>query len=218
MVRPGALVVATIMLASGGVEAQQADRDGRWEASVQLVTTDSEDVSGDNQSSIDIDNAVGLGFGAAYNVNDTLALGANFTFLEPDYKAVFNTDQRGLVSVDHEMDVYNVSFDAIWNLTEGPLTPFLRLGLGWTYVDSNIADGPPVTGCWWDPWYGYICQGFYPTYDDTSFSYGFGAGLRFEFGNGWFVKGSINRLQVDADNGFDPSIDSARFELGWLFW
>jgi hypothetical protein len=53
--------------------------------------------------------------------------------------------------------------------------------------------------------------------DDTSFSYSFAAGLRFEFGNGMFVKGSLNRLEID-DGDFDPGVNSARFELGWMLY
>ena len=197
----------------------QADsrRDGRWETSFAVLYSDSEEVGGDNQSEVDIDNDFGIGFGVAYNLNQNIALAFDFAWLEPDYQAVFNTDESGLVSVDHEMDIYSGQFSAIWNIMDGPFTPFLRAGLGWTRIDSNVADGPPVTGCWWDPWFGYICQGFYDTYEDNSFSYSVGAGLRYEMPSGMLFKGSINRIEIDADNGFDLGINTARLEIGWMF-
>jgi opacity protein-like surface antigen len=92
----------------------------------------------------------------------------------------------------------------------------VQAGLGWTYIDSNVSDGRPTTGCWWDPWWGYVCADFYDTYDDNRFSYGAGAGLRYEFRNGMFVKGSYNLLELDGEgNGADPSFDLWRLELGW---
>lgn len=200
----------------GSIDAYASDRSGHWETTVQLFQADSEDVRGSNDSSVEIDGDVGFGVGVAYNMSNALAFGFDFTYTNPDYKAVFNTDQSGVVSIDHDMDVYTGQFSAVWNLMNGPFTPFFRGGIGWTYIDSNVSDGPPVTGCWWDPWYGYICQNYYDSYDDTSFSYGVGAGVRYEFDNGMFLKGSINHIEIDADKGFDPGINSALFELGWI--
>ncbi len=219
MALPKALLMASLCATLGLSMASLAEsrREGHWETSVQVIFTDSEKVSGDNQSAIDIDNDVGVGFGVAYHLTNNFALGFDFSYLEPDYKAVFNTDQRGLVSVDHEMEVNTGQFSGIWHVLDGAFTPFLRAGLGWTYIDSNVSDGPPVTGCWWDPWYGYICQNFYDTYDDTSFSYSFGAGIRFDLGGGLLLKGSINHIEIDADNSFNPGISNARFEMGWTF-
>jgi len=44
-------------------------------------------------------------------------------------------------------------------------------GIGWTWIDTNIPDGPPVGGCWWDPWWGYVCTTTYPTKTKSAFSY-----------------------------------------------
>ncbi len=208
--------LTALTLAAGANAAP--DRAQRWETTVQLVASDSTESSGNRQSSVDIDSAVGWGFGLAYNFNSQFAAGFDFSWLNPDYKATFNTDQHGLVSVDHEMDIVSGAFNGTWNMLEGPFTPYLRVDLGWTYIDSNVSNGPPVTGCWWDPWWGYICNNYYNTYDDTSFSYGIGAGLRYEFGNSWFIKGSVNHTEIDASHGFDPSFDSVRVELGWMPW
>jgi opacity protein-like surface antigen len=114
--------------------------------------------------------------------------------------------------------VFNGAVNGTWNILKGNFTPYLQLGLGWTHVDSNVADGPPVTGCWWDPWWGYVCADFFSTYKDTRFSWNAGLGVRYDFQNRMFLKGSINRIFVDgAQDAADPEFDLWRVELGWRF-
>ena len=90
-------------------------------------------------------------------------------------------------------------------------------GIGWTNIDSNVTDGPPVTGCWWDPWWGYICAPFYSTYNDTNFSWNVGAGLRFDFSRTMFVRGGYEMTTIDGNSSADPTFDAFRIELGWKF-
>lgn len=152
-----------------------------------------------------------------YNFSSQFALGFDGSYSEPRFEATFNTDEAGLVSVRNRLSVFNGQLNGTWHLLDGPFTPYLQAGIGWTYVDSNVSDGPPTTGCWWDPFWGYICRNFYDTYDDTNFSYGVGAGVRYEFGNGMFMKASYNRVEVD-EGGADLSFDSGKLELGWMLW
>lgn len=213
------LLAAAIGLVGATHEVQaQASREGHWEATIQLLNTGSEKSNGENGSSLDIDSAIGIGAGVHYNFTENLAAGFDMSWARPDYKATFATEEEGLVTVKHELSVFNGQFNGTWNLLDGPITPYLQAGLGWTYVDSNISDGPPVTGCWWDPWWGYVCQNFYSTYNETNFSWGYGIGIRWEFSNTMFVKASYNQFEVDTDEGADPSIESFKIELGWMFW
>ncbi len=205
-------IISAPVLAQG-----QWSRAGNWEATVQLIGSNSEKSSGENGSSLDVDSSIGLGGGVHYHFTDNLALGLDIGWVSPDYEATFATEEDGLVTVDHEMDVFNGQFNGTWNLLDGPISPYLQAGLGWTYIDSNIADGPPVTGCWWDPWWGYVCSNFYSTYNETNFSWGYGAGIRWEFSDLMFVKASYNRVEVDTDEGADPQFDTFRIELGWMF-
>ncbi|GAB3106580.1 porin family protein [Aestuariicella hydrocarbonica] len=219
MVARSVFVAAISCFILGFCVASQAEgnRDGKWEASMQVFFTGKEKVSGANQSSIDIDGDFGVGFGFAFNLTQAFSLGLDLSYYKPAYQAVFNTDEVGLVAVDHEMNVNTGMFSATWHAVPGPLTPFVRVGMGWAYIDSNISDGPPVTGCWWDPWYGYICRNYYDTYDDTAFTYGAGVGFRVEFDRHFFARGSINYTVVEAENDFDPGVSSIRCELGWMF-
>ncbi len=213
--RAFSITVAMLVLAWG--MPALADRAGKWEATVQIVSNSSESANGENGSSIDVDSDIGFAFGGAYNLSEHFAVGVDLSFLSPDYDATLVQDGGGRVNVGTDLDIFNGQIQGTWNILKGPITPYVQVGMGWTYVDSNIVDGLPETGCWWDPWWGYVCANFYDTYDDTSFSYGVGAGMRFEFDNGMFFKGSYNRLQLDAGgDGSDPTFDLWRLELGWM--
>lgn len=196
--------------------AAATDRGRSWEATVQLIGTSSESSRGEEGSGVDFDSATGFAFGVAYNFSPRLALGFDASFVEPKYDATFNTDEDGLVTLRHKASVFNGHLNGTWNILPGSFTPYLQLGVGWTHVDSNVADGPPVTGCWWDPWWGYVCADFFSTYQDTRFSWGAGAGLRWEMGDRIFFKGSVNRVEIDGGkNGVDPHFDMWKLEVGW---
>jgi hypothetical protein len=58
---------------------------------------------------------------------------------------------------------------------------------------------------------------FYDRYNETEFSYNAVVGLRFEFGNDRFLKGSYNYQWLDRDTSADPVFESYRMELGFRF-
>jgi hypothetical protein len=99
-----------------------------------------------------------------------------------------------------------------FNVLENTVTPFVRGSLGFTWVDTNIPAGPGF--CWWDPWWGYICD--QPTVEDTSFSYGAAAGVRADINERFFIEGSYQILWLDLDRGDTPSLDGWRLNIGWM--
>ncbi|MGE0621640.1 MAG: porin family protein [Pseudomonadales bacterium] len=209
----------TSLLAATVASAADSDRGGRWEATFQILGSSSESSNGENGSSLDLDSDTGWGFGFTYNFNQHLAVGFDAAFLSPDYTAVVVPDGGGTVTVDHEADIFNGAVNGTWNILPGNFTPYIQAGIGWTYVDSNVVDGLPSTGCWWDPWWGYVCANFYDTYEDTRFSWNGGVGVRLEFQNDFFLKGSYNKVWVDGgQNSSDPDFDMWRIELGWMFY
>ena len=194
------------------------DRAGKWEATFQILGNSAESTGGEGQSSLDVDSQLGWGFGIGYNLNSHFAVNFDASFIKPDYEATLDTEDDGLVTIDHDMSVFNGQLNGVWNFMDGPFTPYVQAGIGWTYIDSNVSDGPPSTGCWWDPWWGYVCANFYDSYDDTSFSYGAGLGLRYEFGYQTFIKGSYNFYEVKGSgDGADPQFDIWRIEIGKMF-
>ncbi len=211
-------LILTALLVGNAATAAESDRGGRWEATAQIIGSSSESSAGDNGSSVHFKSDTGLAVGITYNFNAHLAVGFDASFLSPKYSAVVVPDVGNPITVDHKADVFNGALNGTWNFLPGNFTPYVQFGLGWTYVDSNVVDGLPSTGCWWDPWWGYVCANFYSTYNDTRFSWNGGAGLRFEFDNDMFVKASYNKVWIDAgNNAADPDFDLWKVELGWMF-
>lgn len=215
------LLIVAFALFSLQAQAQwvssSTQRAGKWETSVGLYLTGSESSDGLNESSVDIDSGYGLAFGVGYNFTQNLALHFDGAWSRADYDAILDTEDDGLVEINHRLSAFTGQFNGVWNIVDGAFTPYVQAGIGWTFLDSNVTDGPPSTGCWWDPWWGYVCSNFYSTYSETNFSWNVGAGLRYEFGRGMFVRGGWEQTNIDGGSGADPSFDAFRAELGWLF-
>ena len=215
-----AALFAVAMLLAGNIQAASSDRGKSWEATIQLIGTGSDSSNGENGSSVALKSATGWAFGVTYNFNEHLALGFDASFVKPKYDAVIvpDDDDEDPFSISHKASIFNGALNGTYNILKGNFTPYVQLGLGWTNVDSNVADGPPSTGCWWDPWWGYVCANFWSTYNDTSFSWNAGLGLRYEFQNRMFLKGSVNRIFLDSNqDSADPKLDMWKLELGWMF-
>lgn len=216
-------LILILLMAVPTVAAAQNDtyrRPGAWEWSVIGIYQESKSAGGNGGSSLDIDSAVGFGFNFSYYLSTKFSVGGDLEFLRPDYDAVL-VDEAGIeddLRISHSMSQFNGRLKATYNFLDKPFTPFVEAGLGWSYFDSNVTDGDPIVGCWWHPWWGYICEGFYNTYDDTQFAYGAGAGLRYEFAGGSFIKASYNVWELDGlGAGIDPTLSSGRIEFGWSF-
>jgi opacity protein-like surface antigen len=218
MLTKKALMFLLFMPFAAGAQGYQNSRANSWDFSVGgMYQTGSKD-SGDNGSYLDVDDALGFGLNIAYNFNNHFSLGADFDFLQPDYKAVLvdNSTPLNSTTIDHYFSQFNSRFKATYNFLDGPWVPFIEAGAGWTYVDSNVADGPPITGCWWHPWWGYICSNYYDTFSDTGTTYGGNIGVRYEFVGNSFLKASYSRWEVDID-GAEPELESFRIDYGWRF-
>ncbi len=213
------VIILVSALALSATAAAQNDRSDMWEFGLIISDMSSDALSADMGSSIDIDGDTGLGLTIAYNINNRFAVGADFIWSSPKYTAVLTPDGPGFPEViNHKMDLFTYTFTGTWNILEGPFTPYLEANYGWTNIDSNIADQPPITGCWWDPWWGYVCDTFYSTYSKTRTSYGGAAGLRWDSGIGWTLKASFVFLEIDTSMATEKAnMDVIRVDLAWLF-
>ena len=213
------LIVVAALALSAPALAQQ-DRSDMWEFGVLLNNFSSESLDGSNGSSLDVDSSTGWGLSMNYNFNNHFALGGEFTWNRPDYSAVFvPTDPtEDPETVNYELDIFGVNLKGVWNIIDGPITPYIEAGLGWADIDSNIISQPPITGCWWDPWWGYICDSFYSTYGKTQESYNYAVGIRWDMDSGMTLKASYGVLEIDTGKTTDDaSLDAIRAELSWRF-
>ena len=203
---------------SQDVNAKQTRRDGKWESGFKLLSSSSTDIDGELGSSIDFDSDIGWGFSLGYNLNPHILINYEFTSITPKYEAILvDGDSGNTHEINHKMNVYNSQFNFVYNFSKEQLTPFVQAGLGWSYLDSNVADGPPGAVCWWDPWWGYICDGYQSTYDDTRFSYNVAAGVRYELDNSVFFRASYQQNWTDLSNSNDLSLGVFHIEIGSIF-
>ncbi|NNJ64684.1 MAG: porin family protein [Xanthomonadales bacterium] len=176
----------------------------------------SEDFEGG--STLDIDDEFGWGFSIGWNWTEKWNLAYQFSLVKPKYSATLVPEDPMDVprTIDFTMSKYAHQFNATYHFLSGPITPYIQAGAGWTKLDSNIIDRPPITGCWWDPWWGYICTTTWTTYDTTEFSWNAGLGLRWDVNGALFLRGSYNREFVKVDSGsLDFDTISLHFGLMW---
>jgi opacity protein-like surface antigen len=213
------LLMVLVVLAMSSTAAAQSDRGGMWEFGLMLNHAGSESLSAEGGSTLDIESSRGYGLNLAYNFNSRLAIGGEFNWASPDYSAVIVPDGIGLPeTINYKLDSYSFIIKGTFNLLEGPITPYVEAGLGWTEIDSNIQDQPPLTGCWWDPWWGYICDTFYSTYSKSQESFSGAAGLRWDIDNGLTLKAAYGVLNVKASRASgDANFEMYRVDLAWRF-
>ena len=215
------LALFAVMLVPSLAMAQQYGSDIGWDFTIGAIYQDSQSATGGNGSSLSVDSALGFGVGLNYSLNSRFALGAQFDWLRPDYSAVLVNDENPseTLRVNQRATQVNTRFNGTFKLIEqGPLVPYAQLGIGWTWLDSNVASGPPVTGCWWHPWWGYICENFYQTYNSSEFTYGGALGLRYELRGGAFINLSYDYWELDTSGSrANPKLESFRLHYGWRF-
>lgn len=210
-----------IFLAIPGMAFAQGSRANSWEWSIAALYQDSKNMGSEGGSTLKVKDEFGIGFNLGYNLSDNLTIGFDLDYIKPDYQAVLIDDMvspAAVTVIDHTFTQWNTRFKGTYSLGDGALQPFVEVGLGWTFIDSNVADGPPIVGCWWHPWWGYICDGFYSTFSETTFTYGAGLGLRYSFPGGSFLKAGYNVWELDSVGGTgDSALSGTRLEFGWGF-
>ena len=221
------LLLTVFLFAVPALSMAQSYGNGRaqtWDFSIGAIYQQSSATAGDGGSSLDVDGVVGIGFNLGYNLTDNLNLSADFDYLRPDYTAIVVVEpnppdgSQQSTRIDHRLSQFNGRFKGTYYFTDGPLVPYIEAGIGWSFIDSNVASGPPQGFCWWHPWWGYICETFVDTFSSTEFSYGAGVGLRYELVGNSFIKASYNVWALDTDGPrADPQLETFRIEYGWRF-
>ena len=218
-----ALASILVLTAALPAAAAESERDTHWQFSVPVTFTSGASYDSQEGTSININDDLGWGFSFGYNLNKHLLFGCDFTWLSANYNVTLATDVNGdgtpdsSTNVAGTLDASNLQFFAQYNIMKGRITPFIRGSIGWSWIDSNIPSGPATGTCWWDPWYGYVCNTWQPTYSNSQFAYGAAAGLRAELGDKFFIEGSYNILWNDFDKAGTQDFDGVRLNMGWTF-
>jgi opacity protein-like surface antigen len=216
-----ALCVPLAIIAMAAHAQTSKTRAGLWDFTMQPQYTESATWSGANGSEAQTDGGYGFGFGLAYNFNDHLSMGGDLQWGQADYKATVAPaagNPGTALALSGELYTSTLRLNGTWNLLATAFTPFVTGGIGATYVDTNIPDGPPSNVCWWDPWWGYYCGTVVPTKTETYFTYSAGAGLRWDLPQSFFLRALAARqwLDVGGDIG-TPDVTQYRIDLGFRF-
>ena len=211
-----ALVLA---LLTGASAADAQDRDGRWEFSLGTFYQLGTSIDGQGGTGLDTDDELGLSLGGAFNFSDRLAAEFGLRWAGVGYDAIAMDENGGDVPISGKYDSFTVSVNVVYFLSEAQLAPFVGAGVGWTWVDTNIPNGPPFTWCWWDPWLGYVCSTSYPTATIDAFSYQALLGIRYTFDSDRsFLQLGYTSQWMDFDSaGGTPRFDVIRLDYGWIF-
>jgi opacity protein-like surface antigen len=211
--------VALAGLLIPGLVAAQARRSEFYAAP---VFTDGKSYTFEGGTNVKTDTGWGFLLGFAHNFNPKLSGAIELEWGTMDYRA---TIQPGLTNnpnpaatVNSSIDTGTVRFLGTYNFSEGPFTPFVTGGAGWSYVDTNIPSGLPQNVCWFYPWVGQVCTGVTPTYSTTRFSYNAGLGLRYNWGPNYFVRGLVNEQWIDFGGSYGTaSLTQYRLDFGIRF-
>lgn len=203
-----------------GASAQaQSDRAGTWEVGASLLDLSSTSIGGPQGTSLQVDDETGFGFFGAYNFTNRLAVGMDLNYSDPAYVATLVPDGIGPTqSVSANLGVDVIHFKAIFNLLDDDFTPFFEVGAGWTYLDSNIVEGYSGSVCWWDPWWGYVCNNYYDTYTDTRTSHSYAVGVRWDLQSTMVLRAAWGVHDIDTSRSSeDIELDTIQLTFGWRF-
>jgi outer membrane protein assembly factor BamD len=192
---------------------------GQWEATVGVVAANSTDVDFEGGTTAEIDSGFGFMLGAGYHLTDRWRFGSTFTYDSKDYSAEVTGDDPGeLYAIEGSLDTMSLMFDAEYTFLAGPITPYVAAGLGWAWVDTNIATEPPEIGCWWHPWWGYVCTSWQDTRTVDGLAYEVGVGMRYNFSQAFAADGAYRMRWMDFENATStPSFDTLQLNLVWKF-
>lgn len=185
------LSLLILVLTATGAQAQsqrQSYRAERWEFSLQTRYFGGTSYDGSGGSKVQLADDLGWGFGFVYNLNQRFNVGALFSWRSVDYEATVVLEGTGENErYANQLTTSTVGLIGEWNVLQGPFTPYVSGGIGWLHLNTNVFAGWG-SGCWWDPWWGYVCGAVPLTYGTDTGVYSLGVGGRFEVTDKVFLK------------------------------
>ena len=212
-----AISVLAVLGSLVATSAQAQSREEGWEVGAQLIYQDSQDLEFAGGTTAEFDSDIGLAvtFGYRLNAHFEVEFGLDWNSVDYDVNVVsatpaFNFAARG------DLESFTPHVDAKFNLMKGPFTPYVSGGVGWAFIDTNIPDGPPQNACWFDPWYGYVCDTWQSTRTTDEVTYHLGVGVRWDISDSHMVRLSYEKhwLDISTANG-TPDLD--QLKLGLVF-
>lgn len=194
-----------------------SDRQNGFEITLNPRYINGKSISGSHGESADLKSTWGWGFGFGYNFTEHWNLAFDIGWSSQNFNATIVNDDNEKESITGTSSNSSTYFTGTYNILDKTITPYVSGALGWVFMNSNVASGPPQNGCWWYPYWGYICGSYTPTYGTTEFSYGLGLGVRWDVGRTVFLKAAYNKMWIDnIGNVGRVDFDSALLTIGFL--
>ena len=216
------ITLILLLLSAISFNAQAAFNDsrvGKWEFYLAPQITNSKDLQFENGATANLEQDSSLGFGVGYNLNSHIELALEFVSNDTNYTSTAIPEDPAESAVTSRGSIYTstINFGFTFNFLTTPFTPYVTANLGSTYIDSGVYTGNVGTGCWWYPYWGYICGPVAQTYTSTELSYGAALGLRYDFNRKIYMKGEARKSFIDMGNSNTPDFDTARLIFGFMF-
>ncbi|HEY5809709.1 MAG TPA: porin family protein [Povalibacter sp.] len=196
-----------------------------WEFGADLIYQMSQDIDFNGGSSASLDDDIGLSVNFGYRFSDKLELQFALDWNDVDYEATLETFSNsnppiplGTVGVSGSLEAFTPRAAIHYNFIDGPMTPYVKAGIGWSFIDTNIPTGRPETVCWWDPWWGYVCGNVQDTRSVDGFEYELGVGFRWDLAPGYTLRAGyeIHWLDLSEADG-TPELDQFKIGIAYRY-
>lgn len=222
MVRPRLIVAGVLMLVVVGNAWAESSllspsrRTRYWEFSIQTRYVGSQDFEASGGARLSVEDDLGWGFNLGYNLDERFNIGGFFSWRTVDYNADIVNADNPLDTRNYNgwLDTANMGLNATWNVLPKRFTPYLQGSIGWAMLDTNIPAEIDY-GCYWDPWWGYICGDYATTYGEDAFSYALGAGVSLQLTDAFLIRAGYEKSWIDT--GTADGWDMFRLDLGFLY-
>ena len=193
-------------------------RDEGWELGAHALYQDAQDLTFDGGSTADLESDLGLAITFTYRLNARFEVefGLDWNTVDYDVTVVSASVPGRSFDARGDLESFTPHLEANFNLFEGPFTPYVTGGVGWTFIDTNIPNGPPETACWWDPWYGYVCDTWQSTRTADELTYQLGVGVRWDFSDSQMVRLGYEKRWIDVSTA-SGTPDFDQLKLGLVF-
>ncbi len=193
-----------------------SDRTECWDFSIQTRYVGSSDFEGEQGAQLSIEDDLGWGFDLGYNINERFKLGGFVSWRSVGYSAriVDAADANNTSGYGGWLDTANLALNATWNVLANRFTPYVQGSIGWAMVDTNIPAEIDY-GCYWDPWWGYVCGDYATTYGDDTASFALGAGVSWQLSTAFYIRAGYEKSWLES--GTADGFDMFRFDMGFLY-
>lgn len=198
--------------AEGGA-IRQADRAKSWDFAFDIIYAGETTIDGEGGSKADINDDFGIGLGVGYNFNNHFKLDGYFNWNSRSYDATVVRNDGSKYQYGNSVDITTIGLNGTYYILDKNFTPFVSGTVGYTWVDTNIPNGPPQGYCWYDPWWGYTCSSYVPTKTQSNWTYGGGLGVRYDFNRSFSMQCSYNKNWIDLDTSGTTDFDIWRMDF-----